>query len=273
MYPYPIFLDIDLYTVFLCIGIIGAIVVFRIFADRAKMYWKLHNFVLVTAVASIICGYFSAVLFQALYNIERRGSFIIDKYTGATFYGGLIGGAACFLIIYFGIGAFIFKNGENKKGFFTIADIAAASIAIAHGFGRIGCLMAGCCHGKITDSFGAIYMPAINAKAIPLQLYEAIFLFALFGFFVWRLMTKRSCNLPLYMVLYGSWRFVIEFFRTDDRGSTFVDFLSPSQLIALLMVVGSVALFFGQRYLMKKLARADISDAEESHSAEENDNG
>ena len=84
--------------------------------------------------------------------------------------------------------------------------------------------MAGCCHGEIVDAWYAVYMPAINAKAVPLQLYEALFLFALFGFFVWRLLTKRSCNLPLYMTLYGIWRFVLEYFRTDDRGSTVVDF-------------------------------------------------
>ena len=273
MYPYPIFLDIDLYTVFLCIGIISAIVIFRIFADKAKMYWKLHNFVLITAVVAIIGGYFSAVFFQALYNIERRGEFIIDKYTGATFYGGLIGGAACFLIVYFGIGALLFKNKENQKGFFKIADIAAASIAAAHGFGRIGCLMAGCCHGEITDAWYAIYMPAVQAKAVPLQLYEAIFLFALFGFFVWRLLKNKSCNLPLYMVLYGVWRFVLEFFRTDERGDTIVDFLSPSQLIAVLMILGSAALFFGQRYLMKKLACAPDSAACETLSSEESENG
>ena len=122
--------------------------------------------------------------------------------------------------------------------------------------------MAGCCHGKITDAWYAVYMPAINAKAVPLQLYEALFLFSLFGFFVWRLLTKRSCNLPLYMVLYGVWRFVIEYFRTDDRGSTVVDFLSPSQFIAILMVLGSIALFFGQRYLMKKAAKQENTPKE-----------
>ena len=264
MYPYDIFLDVDLYTIFLCIGILGAVAVFRIFSDRAKMFWKLQNFTLVTAVISIILGYFSAVFFQALYDIERRGGFVLDTSTGATFYGGLIGGAAFFLLIYFGIGALFFKKKQNVKSFFTVADIAAASIAVAHGFGRIGCLMAGCCHGKITDAWYAVYMPAINAKAVPLQLYEAIFLFALFGFFVWRLITKRSCNLPLYMVLYGVWRFVIEYFRTDDRGSTVVDFLSPSQFIAVLMVLGSIALFFGQRYLMKKAAKQENTSKEKA---------
>ena len=29
-----------------------------------------------------------------------------------------------------------------------IADIAAPALALGHGFGRIGCFMAGCCYGK-----------------------------------------------------------------------------------------------------------------------------
>lgn len=263
MYPYPLFWEIDLYTIFLCVGIIGAILSFRFLSDKLNLYWKLQNFVVIVAFASIVVGYLSAVLFQAFYDIESRGRFIIDAQTGATFYGGLIGGAACFIAFYFGVGHFIFRGGEHKKSFFWVADIAAASIAIAHGFGRIGCLMAGCCHGRICDEWCAVYMPAIGAKAVPIQLYEALFLFALFAFFVYRVVKKKSCNLPLYMALYGAWRFVIEYFRSDDRGSTFIGFLSPSQLTALIMIVGAVALFFVQRAIMKKYVRSEIEEGTE----------
>lgn len=263
MYPYPLFWEIDLYTIFLCVGIIGAILSFRFLSDKLNLYWKLQNFVVIVAFASIVVGYLSAVLFQAFYDIESRGRFIIDAQTGATFYGGLIGGAACFIAFYFGVGHFIFRGGEHKKSFFWVADIAASSIAIAHGFGRIGCLMAGCCHGRICDEWYAVYMPAIGAKAVPIQLYEALFLFALFAFFVYRVVKKKSCNLPLYMALYGAWRFVIEYFRSDDRGSTFIGFLSPSQLTALIMIVGAVALFFVQRAIMKKYVRSEIEEGTE----------
>ncbi len=255
MYPYSIIGDVDLYAIFLCVGVVAAVLTVRIFCDKKKIYWKLQNFCVFSAVAAVLLGYFSAVLFQALYNIKERGEFIIDTATGATFYGGLIGGTATFLLIYFGVGHFLFKKAkQNVKSFFTVADIAAAAIAVAHGFGRIGCLMSGCCHGAITDAWYGIYMHNLKAKAVPLQLYEALFLFALFGFFVYRLIKNKSCNLPLYMAIYGAWRFVIEFFRDDNRGSTFVDFLSPSQLIALIMIIGAVTLYFGQKYAMKRQA-------------------
>ena len=260
MWPYPLFWDIDLYTVFLCIGIAGAIITYRIFAEKKKIYWKVQNLVVATAAISIVVGYFSAVLFQAFYNIKDRGGFVIDERTGATFYGGLIGGAACFLLVYFALGGFYVKNKEHIKRFFDVTDIAAASILIAHAFGRIGCLMAGCCHGGPTDKWYGIYMYSVGSKAVPTQLYEALFLFALFGFFVYRLLKGKSCNLPLYMALYGSWRFAIEYVRKDYRGSTVVDFLSPSQFIALLMIAGSVAFYFGQKAIMNKQTKRNIGD-------------
>lgn len=267
MYPTLVIgkLNIDLYTVFLCVGIISALITFRLFSDYKKMYWKLQNFTIITAVLSIVGGYGFAVLFQGFYNFldDPSAGFVLNNGTGATFYGGLIGGAGCFLLIYFGIGAFFFKDKIHTKSFFTITDIAAAAIAVAHGFGRLGCLMAGCCHGAETDAWYGIYFKGYDVKAVPVQLFEAIFLFALFGFFWYRIVKRKSCNLPLYMMLYGVWRFVIEFFRADDRGATIVSFLSPSQLIAILMVLGSIGLFFGERYIEKKQMAASAQSQNE----------
>ena len=255
MYPYSIFCGIDLYTIFLCVGIISALLVFRIFSDRIKMYWKLQNFAVITGVVSIICGYGSAVLFQGFYNFldDPSAGFVINSSTGATFYGGLIGGVATFLLIYFVIGKFIFKDKIHITSFFNIANIAAASISSAHAFGRLGCFMAGCCHGAPTDAWYGVYFVSYGVRAVPIQLFESIFLFALFGFFIYRLIREKSCNLPLYMMLYGIWRFSVEFLRADDRGATVVSFLTPSQLVAVLMVLGSVGLFFGEYHIEKKM--------------------
>ena len=131
MFPYQIFPGVDMYLVMICLAAVAAIFVFRFFADKLKIRAKLQNLCMINAVASIMVGYYSAVLFQALYNIKTNGKFIIDANTGATFYGGLIGGAACFLSIYFIAGLFIFKKDHEHLGaFWGIADIAAACIAI-----------------------------------------------------------------------------------------------------------------------------------------------
>lgn len=247
MYPYDLLPGIDLYTVALALAIVSALAIFRIFADRAKIVAKLQNLCIISAVFAIIFGYLSAVFFQALYNIEKYGEFRLDSQTGATFYGGLIGGAAIFLLIYFVIGSRMFgENREHIKSFFLIADITAISIVVAHAFGRLGCLMAGCCHGKITDKWFGIYMPALDAKVVPIPLFEAVFLFALGGVFAYMLLHKKHGTLAYYMMFYGVWRFFIEYARDDYRGTTIISFLTPSQLVAILMVIGGAIFSFVQ---------------------------
>ncbi len=252
MYPYDILPGIDLYLIFLCVAVVAAIVVYRIMADKLDIPAKLQNLCIFTGVGAIIFGYFSAVFFQALYNIkENGGKFIINANTGATFYGGLIGGAGIFLIIYFIAGKYMFPKKEHITNFFKIADIAACSISVAHALGRLGCLMAGCCHGKATSAWFGIKMMVDGRmqKVIPTQLFEAVFLLLLFLYFISRIKDKESYCLQIYMCAYGVWRFMIEFLRNDYRGSTFVEQLTPSQLTAILMVVGGVALIILQMKL------------------------
>ncbi len=255
MYPYDILPGVDLYLIMLCVAAVSAIVVFRLLSDKLCIDARLHNLCLFTAVAAIIVGYYSAVLFQAVYNIPKYGEFRIDSQTGATFYGGLIGGAIFFLAVYFIAGKFIFRSDNvHKRYLITITDIAAACIAIAHGFGRVGCFFAGCCHGKETDAWYGVCMALTQKKVVPIQLFEALFLIALFVFLAFRVIKNKSYGLPIYMSVYGAWRFIIEYARDDYRGYTFIEFLTPSQLTALAMIIGAVALFFVEKWYIKKHA-------------------
>ena len=254
MYPNDIIAGIDLYTIALAVAIMSALIIFRIFADKLNICATLQNLCIIGAAVAIIFGYFSAVLFQAFYNIEKNGGFQINSSTGATFYGGLIGGAFSFLCVYFIAGAIIFKTDKTHiKYFFEIADIAAVSICAAHGFGRIGCLMAGCCHGAVTDKWYGIYMPALKQKVVPIQLFEAIFLFLLAGALAWIIIKKKRGNLGFYMVVYGLWRFFIEYLRDDYRGTTVVRFLTPSQLTSVLLIVGGIVYLICELKIFDKI--------------------
>ena len=251
---------IDLYVVFLCVAISAAILVFRHFADKRSLSAKFQNFCLAVGAGAILLGYLSAVLFQAFYNIGTRGRFEITADTGATFYGGLIGGAASFLLLYFAVGAFRFREtGEHKKSFLDVADSAACAIVLAHAFGRIGCLMAGCCHGARTDAWYGITMKYLGYKVVPLQLFEALYLFGLFVLLAFLVRRFRGYALPVYMCAYGVWRFLLEYLRDDYRGTTFVSFLTPSQLTAVWMILGGVALFF----IFRRLGRVSAHGEEE----------
>lgn len=252
MYPDFEIFGMDLYSILITVGIIGAMVFIRVLSDHRKISGKWQNFLLITTVAAVTLGYGNAVLMQGLYNIARIGHFEITNSTGSTFYGGLIGGAVVFLAAYFGIGHFLFRDGYHLRHFNDLMGIAAASITVAHGFGRLGCLMAGCCYGRATDAWYGIYMRQAGGRVVPVQLYEAIFLFALSGLLFWMFWKGKKHGMPLYMLTYGVWRYFIEFLRDDPRGETFIRIFTPSQLISVVLILGAVGVYFAENYMERK---------------------
>ena len=245
-----------LYEICLAAGVILAMVVFRVLAEKREFSAAIQNFILIDTFVSVVGGYISAVLFQAFYNYLDSGVFEIKNDTGATFLGGLIGGAGIFLLIYFFIGKLIFKKKENIKCFSDLLCIAGASVAAAHGIGRLGCFFAGCCYGLKTDGAFGIYMVNPGYSVIPVQLYECIFLLLLSA--VIFVLTYKKQNfkigLPVYMLAYGIWRFFIEYLRGDDRGAFFVSFLTPSQFSSLLLIAGGIVLLV---FLIKKYGKKE----------------
>lgn len=140
-------------------------------------------------------------------------------------------------------------------------DAMAPGLAVAHGFGRIGCLASGCCYGRPTGSnFGIeLYSELVEEslrgiKLHPTQLYEALSLFALAGsLIVLRRVRKVDGQIVLtYFMSYSILRSVIETFRGDSvRGFLFGGALSTSQflsaLIFLACLVGMVILLKNQK--------------------------
>lgn len=255
MYPYEIFAGMDLYSLLIVVGVFLCMVFIRLQADKCYLKAKLQNLVLWNTVAAVVLGYGFAVLFQAFYNYMANGVFEIVNSTGSTFYGGLIGGTAMFILIYFAVGHLLFKDGYHIRHFRDISDMAAACIPVAHGFGRLGCLMAGCCYGAKCDAWYGIEMVHLGYKVVPVQLFEAIVLLALSVVMLLMFLRRKRYLLPIYMMVYALWRFPAELMRNDYRGATVVDFLTPSQLISVLLLAGGIALLVVEVMLDKRAAR------------------
>lgn len=264
-------LTIDMYTVWFLIGIIACLI-FTVFALKKCGYSKTAiDTIIIIGVFAIINGLLSGILFQAFYDFINDPSAGFKFNGGMTFLGGLIGGVIAFLGLYFLYVYVInprlkesnFFKSDMNKGLWYLIRIAPISITIAHGFGRIGCLFAGCCHGHHTDAWYGIYSANAMTTIVPLQLYESIFLFVLSGVLIFLLFKFKSKDtMAIYLVSYGIWRFVIEYFRDDYRGS-FIPGLSPSQFWSILMVVGGIAFFFIYRYFDKKIEEKQKEAPEE----------
>lgn len=260
MYPNVLFLGMTMYDILFALGVLGALVVFRVLSDKRGREARLFNFSLVTGVAAIIGGVVSSVLFQAFYNFGATGVFEINASTGMTFYGGLIGGVVVFLSVYLGVGHFVFKDKSHLADIADLADTAACSIAVAHATGRLGCFFAGCCHGIAAEPPLGIYMEFAGEHVLPVQLYESVFLYVLTALLIRRYLAKKPYNMSIYMAGYGLWRFFIEYLRGDERGASLIKFLSPSQLTAVILIIGGAALFYIQYRLNRRKAVAHESE-------------
>jgi phosphatidylglycerol:prolipoprotein diacylglycerol transferase len=131
--------------------------------------------------------------------------------------------------------------------------VFAPGIALGHVTGRLGCLAAGCCYGKPADVPWAItFTNPLAASNVgtplgiplhPTQIYEAGAALLILAFL---LATERKGRYFAgrtfwsYMFLYAVSRFVIEFFRGDERGV--IMGLSTSQFISVVLAPLSIAM-------------------------------
>lgn len=253
MYPQAVFeflgRGVYLYGICIALGLISCLAMFYYLTKKAKMPEKMQDYIFFVLIAGLAAGFFFAALFQAFYDWLNGKPFEIGA--GLTFMGGLVGGVSGFLIVYFLVAKFYFKGKEKNlhlKHFNTLARVAPICICIAHGFGRIGCLMAGCCHGEFLGQeyvFGGIWMksPTMGwGYFVPTQLYEALFLFLLAAIMTVLFFKRFNPMFVIYLIGYGVWRIVIEFFRGDYRGGVEGAILSPSQWFSIIFIVGGIAL-------------------------------
>lgn len=256
MLPDPIFLNIHMYGVMMAVGILAAFTVLSLYAKKLALDDKFTDFIFFNGIGAIVVGLGSAALFQAIYEFIENPDAGFRFSGNITFLGGLIGGAAFFLIVYF-----ILRRRLTAR-LTDALSIIPCMITVGHGFGRIGCFFAGCCYGKPTDSIFGVQFPHLRTPVHPTQLYEAVFLFVLFAVMsVLLLKWKFKHNMSVYLVAYGIFRFCNEFFRGDARGEL-VAGISPSQFWALCMIVLGVAIYFPLQHIFEK--KKSIEAAEES---------
>lgn len=270
MYPNELFhigsVSIDLYSICFLVGILACFIYTYIAMKKSGYSPTAVDTILIIGIFAIMFGILSAALFQAFYNLIAGRGF---TFQGMTFIGGLIGGVVTFLGLYFLYVYVInprlkeknFFKSDMNKGVWYLLRIAPVSITIAHGFGRIGCMFAGCCHGHVTEEWYGMWNAEIGAKTVPIQMYEAIFLFVISALMIVLLFKFNfKYNMSLYLVSYGVWRFVIEYFRADYRGD-FIPGLSPSQFWSIIMVLLGVAIFFIYRKFDPRFSKEEVTES------------
>ena len=172
--------------------------------------------------------------------IIKDPSILWDFKNGYVVYGGIIGG------IFAG---WLYCRIKKLK-FLAYFDLMMPSIALAQGFGRIGCFLAGCCYGKETSgplavTFTSSDFAPNNIPLIPTQIYSSILDFVHFLLLLYVAKHKKADGqvAACYLIFYSIGRFIIEFFRGDiERGS--VGSFSTSQFISIFTAIAGIIVLF-----------------------------
>jgi phosphatidylglycerol---prolipoprotein diacylglyceryl transferase len=174
---------------------------------------------------------------------------------GLTFYGGFIGATLA--------AGWLFRR--DRFPFWKGVDMGGMMVPIGLGLGRLGCLMVGCCFGDTSEAPWALAFPShspasewqFREKMLasplseslsvhPTQIYESLAALAIAAITILYVQGRKRYDgqvFVVFLVLYASSRFVIEFWRSDDRGGWL---LSTSQWIGLAMIAAAAAIHWGR---------------------------
>ena len=231
---------------------------------QAKKTGMDANRVMDAAFYTIIVSLIGAKLLLFVSNISYYVSYPKELFSlarsGGVFQGGLL----------FGTVYALWYLHHKKIPTWRTADLIGPALALGHGFGRIGCFMAGCCYGRACSlpwavNFQDEYAHGLTGVPIhqdlhPVQAYEAILNF-INAFILYRLLRKKKYEgqvFVFYILNYSVIRFFTEFFRGDHSASGYL-FEGPSAFLSLSVSQGFCLVAFAAGMILlrvfKKRAR------------------
>ncbi len=164
------------------------------------------------------------------------------QHGGLVYYGGLIGAT---------IAGMIYIHWK-KMPLWKTADVFAPSIALGSVFGRIGCLLNGCCYGRACSLPWAISFPADNplhpptTPVHPTEIYDALLNLVLYIFLAWLFRRKKFDGqiFATYLIVYAVFRSIVEYFRGDYPPDHvhFTFGLTSAQLVSVPIFIIGLAL-------------------------------
>jgi len=160
------------------------------------------------------------------------------RHGGLVYYGGFVG-ATIAGVIYIR---------WKKLPLWRVADVLAPSIALGNVFGRIGCLLFGCCYGRACSLPWAIHFPPDHptggAPVHPTEIYDALDNFILYLLLAWLFRRKKFDGqiFATYLLGYAVTRTIMECFRGDYRPDHIHLGLTPGELVSIPIFLAGLAL-------------------------------
>ena len=203
---------------------------------------QIDDFFIWSVIGVIVGGRIGYVLFYQTATILTNPINILFIWKGGmSFHGGLIG------II---ISIFLFSK-KYSIDFFQLSDLVSSVAPIGLFFGRLANFINVELYGRVTDFPLAMIYPSIDqAPRHPSQLYEAFFEGVLL-FIILRYCNKKNYSrnnfgfiTSLFLILYGIFRFLIEFLREPDGHIGLIfNLITMGQLLSIPLVIIGVGIY------------------------------
>jgi len=201
---------------------------------------KIADVVLWLMAGSIIGARFAyvATYWKDEFAGQPLSEIFMIQHGGLVYYGGLIGA---------GLAGSIYLCWK-KMPFWKTADALAPSIALGNVFGRIGCLLNGCCYGRACSLPWAIRFPTDHvthgAPVHPTEIYDALDNFILYLLLAWLFRHKKFDGqvFATYLIGYAVTRSIMECFRGDYPTGHIHFGLMPGELVSIPIFIAGLAL-------------------------------
>ncbi|HPK03491.1 MAG TPA: prolipoprotein diacylglyceryl transferase [Candidatus Sumerlaeota bacterium] len=268
-------LTIGTYGLMLVVGMLAGLTLASFVARRrglrADFFWDL-------AFVLLVSGLLGARLLYLAVNWDdflRAPAALLLARQGFVFQGGFL------VALVAGIAFILWR----RMPLFEVGDVLAPGLALAHGIGRIGCFLAGCCYGRVcTPGQASAWMQALAVRyplildahgipdgmfnfafrdqlqaglldggapaslpLFPVQLFEAAgnFLICLLLLAAWRGKRFSGQIFGLYLVAYSLLRFGLEYLRGDRERGLWFD-----DLLSTAQLISIATLIAGLIFLL-----------------------
>lgn len=224
-------------------------------AKKPKSGWtkeQVSDLIFYCALGVVIGGRLGYMIFYDFWNFITHPWIILKIWQGGmAFHGGLIGVM---------IAVWLFGR-KYHKTFFEVGDFVAPLVPIGLGAGRIGNFINGELWGRVTDvPWGMVFPNAGSQPRHPSQLYEffleGVVLFALLWWFSSKPRPRMAVS-GLFLLLYGCFRFFVEFFRQPDVQIGFIGGFTEGQLLSIPMIIAGAWMLI---YAYKKSCKSKTAD-------------
>ena len=121
----------------------------------------------------------------------------------------------------------------SKRSYREVFDVFTPCIIFTVMCARINCIVSGCCIG--------LPIPGMNGVRFPTREAEILFYIILLICLCPRVLKGKYCGqaYPIYMISYGAFRFVVEFFRSADTSSVF----HSAHIWALIALIIGISIY------------------------------